>query len=124
MGRTRRPQLSRGSERFKPPIVGALELSFKVLELPHTGLTVYGRVAEVGSGPEEKLRLLAYWTRPQHAREPGSANTSPEQEALTLTPGGARSILPAGAPPRGGTPPQRTRRRHGARPRPHRPQHL
>lgn len=71
-------EASRGSTTSSS---GALELSFEVLELPDTGLTIYGYVADAGSRSEEQLRLLADWTAPQHPEEPDSAITPAEHEA-------------------------------------------
>jgi transcriptional regulator with XRE-family HTH domain len=70
----------RGAKRFNHPIVGALALSFEVLELPDTGLTIYGYVAEPGSRSEEQLRLLADWTAP-HPEDSDPASTTAERKA-------------------------------------------
>ncbi len=58
-----------GSKRLRHPVVGELELSYDVMELPADGgltLSVYG--AEPGSRSEEALNLLASWSvTPEHA---------------------------------------------------------
>jgi len=56
-----------GIKRFHHPTVGALELRFEALEVPGTGLTIWGYVADSGTRNEEQLRLLADWTAPQRS---------------------------------------------------------
>src|SRR3954447_4332052 len=104
MGRTRRPQLSAGQRALETTDRRCARAELQGARTPaHRPHRLRPRRrGRLRTG--RKLRLLAYWTRPQHAREPGSAYTSAEHEALTLTPRAARSILTACASPRPGTP--------------------
>jgi transcriptional regulator with XRE-family HTH domain len=52
-----------GVKRLHHPVVGELELSYEVMELPaDTGLTISVYSAEPGSRSEQALDLLASWT--------------------------------------------------------------
>jgi transcriptional regulator with XRE-family HTH domain len=57
-----------GSKRLHHPVVGALELSYEVLELAaDAGLRLAVFTAEPGSRSEEALNLLASWTASEEA---------------------------------------------------------
>ncbi|RKQ92995.1 helix-turn-helix protein [Solirubrobacter pauli] len=52
-----------GTKKLRHPVVGELELSYDVMELPaDTGLSISVYSAEQGSRSEEALNLLASWT--------------------------------------------------------------
>jgi hypothetical protein len=52
-----------GVKRLRHPVVGALELSYEVLDLPaDDGLTIATFSAEPGSRAQQALDLLASWT--------------------------------------------------------------
>ncbi len=61
-----------GTKRLHHPIVGDLELSYEVMELPaDAGVTISVYSAEPGSRSEEALDLLASWaSTPDEARTP------------------------------------------------------
>jgi transcriptional regulator with XRE-family HTH domain len=66
-----------GTKRLHHPVVGALELSYEVMELPaDAGLTISVYSAEPGSRSQEALDLLASWTatpEPDQAAAPDDA---------------------------------------------------
>ena len=61
-----------GTKRLHHPIVGDLELSYEVMELPaDAGVTISVYSAEPGSRSQEALDLLASWaSTPDEARTP------------------------------------------------------
>jgi transcriptional regulator with XRE-family HTH domain len=63
-----------GTKRLHHPVVGELELSYEVMELPaDSGLTISVYSAERGSRSQEALDLLASWTAPP-AEQPAPTN--------------------------------------------------
>ena len=60
-----------GSKRLHHPIVGDLELSYEVMELPaDAGLNISVYSAEPGSAAQQALDLLASWTATEPAENP------------------------------------------------------
>jgi transcriptional regulator with XRE-family HTH domain len=63
-----------GTKRLHHPVVGDLELSYEVMELPaDAGLTISVYSAEPGSRSQEALDLLASWTATPDADRPAHA---------------------------------------------------
>jgi transcriptional regulator with XRE-family HTH domain len=63
-----------GTKRLRHPLVGELDLSYEVMQLPDDGLRLAVFTADVGSRTAEALQLLASWTTTPEA-------TAPSQQA-------------------------------------------
>jgi transcriptional regulator with XRE-family HTH domain len=67
-----------GVKRLNHPVVGALELSYEVMELPaDSGLNISVYSAEPGSRSQEALDLLASWAATPVAPSPLDGSTNP-----------------------------------------------
>ena len=74
-----------GQKTYRHPVVGELELTYDVLELPgETGLTITAYTCEPGTASADKLTLLATWAatqqlatdhQPEPIEHPGSSPT-------------------------------------------------
>jgi hypothetical protein len=66
-----------GIKHFRHPVVGELQLSYEVMELPaDPGLSLIAFSAEAGSPDDDALKFLASWAA---THDPADALTTPEQ---------------------------------------------
>ena len=67
----------KGEKRFNHPVVGELELSYNLIELPaDPGLMMVAYTADPGSRSSESLSLLASWAATEEAQETASGEAS------------------------------------------------